>query len=208
VTLRKLQQELRVSKKAESLAKDKLAQTKKQLEKTEKDFAKHKEEAEQRIEALRSEISVWQRQAEHLQSSAEVESPGEKQNDFQRIIDEYAKQAEHRQKEVEGFQGKLDRKKTKVAELIGKEKEAEAKILRLKSTLDNVKTFMRLLNTNFLKSVKSYNATLRSTVDDHNDQFKRFMEECQREVQSKIAWKVTQMERQFEERLKEEKSRT
>lgn len=47
-----------MSKKAEQLAKDKLSQTKRQLDKLEKDFAKYREDSEGRIESLKTEISI------------------------------------------------------------------------------------------------------------------------------------------------------
>lgn len=53
-----MQQDLRVSKKAEQIAKEKLNQTKKILEKTERDFAKYREESEQRVETLKNEITI------------------------------------------------------------------------------------------------------------------------------------------------------
>ena len=59
--LKKIQQELRVSKKAEQLAKEKLLQTKKLLEKTEKDFQKYKDDSEQRIDSLKNEIGILQK---------------------------------------------------------------------------------------------------------------------------------------------------
>ena len=55
---KKLQQDLRISKKAEQLAKEKLTQTKRQLEKIEKDFAKYREDSEARIEGLKNEINI------------------------------------------------------------------------------------------------------------------------------------------------------
>lgn len=67
--LKKLQQELRVSKKAEQIAKDKLAQTKRSLEKIEKDFNKYREESESRVESLKTEISILQKHYDQLQNS-------------------------------------------------------------------------------------------------------------------------------------------
>jgi hypothetical protein len=47
-----------VSKKAEQIAKDKLAQSKKQIERIEKEFVKYREDAETRIESLKNEITI------------------------------------------------------------------------------------------------------------------------------------------------------
>ena len=58
--LKKYKHDLRISKKAEQLAKEKLAQCKKNLERTTNEFSKYKEEADQRQESLRTEISVLQ----------------------------------------------------------------------------------------------------------------------------------------------------
>ena len=47
-----------MSKKAETMAKEKLAQTKKALERNEKELAKYREDAESRIENLKNEIAI------------------------------------------------------------------------------------------------------------------------------------------------------
>ncbi len=51
------------------MAKEKLATTKRSLEKVEKDFAKYREDSEARIETLKSEISVLQKHYDQLQNS-------------------------------------------------------------------------------------------------------------------------------------------
>ena len=58
MSLKKIQQELRISKKAEQVTKDKLVQIKKQLERTEKEFMKYKEDAENRIDTLKNEVTI------------------------------------------------------------------------------------------------------------------------------------------------------
>ena len=71
--LKKYKHDLRISKKAEQLAKEKLAQCKKNLERTTNEFSKYKEEADQRQESLRTEISVLQHQLQKsLAESAEL----------------------------------------------------------------------------------------------------------------------------------------
>lgn len=57
-----------MSKKAELLSKDKLSQCKKNLERTEKDFLKFREDSEQREESLKTEISILQKHYENLQT--------------------------------------------------------------------------------------------------------------------------------------------
>ena len=61
INLKKIQQELRVSKKAEQLAKEKLTQTKRMLEKVEKDFAKYREDSENRVDTLKNELAIMQK---------------------------------------------------------------------------------------------------------------------------------------------------
>ena len=58
LNIKKLQQEIRVSKKTESLTKEKLAQTKKAYERLEKEYAKYKEDAESRIENYKNDIQI------------------------------------------------------------------------------------------------------------------------------------------------------
>jgi hypothetical protein len=50
-----------VSKKAEQLAKEKLTQTKRMLEKVEKDFAKYREDSESRVDTLKNELAIMQK---------------------------------------------------------------------------------------------------------------------------------------------------
>ena len=66
INLKKIQQELRVSKKAEQIAKDKLVQTKRLFEKIEKDFAKYREDSDSRIDSLKTEINILQKHYDQL----------------------------------------------------------------------------------------------------------------------------------------------
>ena len=66
INLKKIQQELRVSKKAEQIAKDKLVQTKRSFEKIEKDFAKYREDSDSRIDSLKTEINILQKHYDQL----------------------------------------------------------------------------------------------------------------------------------------------
>lgn len=62
--MKKLKNELRISKKAEQLAKEKLISVKKQLDKSQQDYLKYKSEAEARIEGLKSEVGMLQAQVQ------------------------------------------------------------------------------------------------------------------------------------------------
>ena len=57
-------------------------------------------------------------------------------------------------KELEALTQKLDKKQNKLTDVKKRHAETESRVTKLKSTLDNVKTFLKLLNTNFIKSMK------------------------------------------------------
>ncbi|CDW79559.1 UNKNOWN [Stylonychia lemnae] len=184
--LKKIQQELRVSKKAEQLAKDKLAQTKKSLERSEKDFNKYKEDAELRIEGLKNEIAILQKHYDQLQDSineSEMErsqhnsANGDKSNGLIKIIEEYSKQSEQKSKEIEALIARIDKKQGKLDELKKNKLETDSKMIKLKSSLDNVKTFLRLLNNNYMKTMKQQSQSLK-------EQFTIYQAEYQKEIQS------------------------
>lgn len=144
-----------------------MSQTKKSLEKSEKDFIKYKDDSEKRIEALKTEIGILQRHYDQLQSSlheSEMDrsfSSAEKSAEIIKLIEEYSKGNEAKSKEIEFLTQKLDKKYTKIAELKKNKLENETKNTKLKSTLENVKTFLKFMNTNFLKSMKQENLKLR-----------------------------------------------
>jgi hypothetical protein len=50
---------------------------------------------------------------------------------------------------------KIDHKKSKIDNLKRTKNEFEQKLNRQKSTIDNIKVFLRVLNSNFQKSMKS-----------------------------------------------------
>jgi hypothetical protein len=56
--MKRLKNELRISKKAEQLAKEKLTTLKRQLEKTQADYAKVKTESEALVDGLKSEANL------------------------------------------------------------------------------------------------------------------------------------------------------
>ena len=81
-------------------------------------------------------------------------SNGEKNSDLMKIMEEYSKQNETKAKEIEALSAKLDSKQAKVDTLKKVKVDQELRIGKLKGTLDNVKTFLKVLNSNFLKSMK------------------------------------------------------
>ena len=154
-----------MSKKAEQLAKEKLAQTKRSLEKTEKDFSKYREDSEARADTMKTEISILQKHYDQLQNNSSVCDNDSNDRHFSnhsgggqdllKIIEDYSKQNELKSKEIEAITFKLDKKQVKLSDIKKRHSEAEVKVSRLRGTLDNVKTFLKLLNTNFIKSMKS-----------------------------------------------------
>ena len=78
-----------------------------------------------------------------------------------RIIDDYSKQNEAKVKELEALTSKFDKKANKLSEYKKKHADSEARVVKLKSTLENVKTFLKLLNSNFIKGIKQQNANLK-----------------------------------------------
>jgi hypothetical protein len=103
VALKKLKNELRVSKKAEQLAKEKLINVKKQLDKTQTEYAKYKQETEGRVDGLKAEISLLQAQLhksiadasdqlERMSQGSGFEgSVGTNNPDVMKIIEDYSK---------------------------------------------------------------------------------------------------------------------
>ena len=71
-----------------------------------------------------------------------------------KIIEDYSKSNEAKAKEIEGLCEKLHKKSNKLDDLKKIKLDNDTRITRLKSTLDNVKTFLKLLNTNFMKGMK------------------------------------------------------
>ena len=88
--MKKLKNELRISKKAEQLAKDKLATVKKQLEKATQDLTKSKAEADSRIEGLKDENNLLQAQLQR--SPASFADKQAQDSDVLKVLDSYSKQ--------------------------------------------------------------------------------------------------------------------
>jgi hypothetical protein len=57
-------------------------------------------------------------------------------------------------KEIEILTSKIDKKQIKLSDIKKKFSDSEVRVTKLKGTLDNVKTFLKLLNSNFIKGMK------------------------------------------------------
>ena len=78
----------------------------------------------------------------------------EKSNELVKIIEDYSRQSEIKSKEIEALNARISKKSTKVEDLKKYKQDTELRMGKLRSTLDNVKTFLRLLSTNYMKSMK------------------------------------------------------
>ena len=66
-----------------------------------------------------------------------------------RIIEDYSKQNETKTKDLEAITQRLDKKSSKLSDFKKKHAESEIRVVKLKSTLENVKTFLKLLKHQF-----------------------------------------------------------
>lgn len=57
-------------------------------------------------------------------------------------------------KELETLNGKLDKKQLKLGDFKKRYSESETRNTKLKVKLDNMKTFLKFLNSNFIRSMK------------------------------------------------------
>ena len=213
VNLKKLQQDLRVSKKAEQIAKEKLAQSKRAFEKLEKDFSKYREESESRMESLKTEISILQKHYDQLQNSgndidfAQTVLGGSDNGkpsqtaDLMRIIDDYSRQAEIKSKEFEALVAKLDKKSGKLDELKKKHADSEGKNIKLRSSLDNVKAFLKLLNGNFIKTLRQQNMSLKEQINAQKDDFAREIEQLKQQAQEYFKRSLGQSKRDLASKI-------
>ena len=92
IALKKLKNELRISKKAEQLAKDKLTTLKKQLEKAQMDLAKSKADADSRIEGVKTENTHMD--AQSLSSSFSEQNSVDGKNDIMRVLQQKSRDLE------------------------------------------------------------------------------------------------------------------
>lgn len=79
----------------------------------------------------------------------------DKSQDLIKIIEDYSKQSDLKSKEIDSLVQKMDSKKTKIDEFKKLKLEYESKINKQKNTLDSIKMFLRVLSSNFSKSMKS-----------------------------------------------------
>ena len=112
-------------------------------------------------------------------SSAERREHSSQQTaaELMRIIEDYSKQNEAKSKELEALTQRLDKKATKLGDFKKKYAESESRVVKLKSTLENVKTFLKLLNTNFIKGMKQQNATLKDQISTTEREMNREIEQ-------------------------------
>lgn len=96
--------------------------------------------------------------------------------DLMRIIDDYSKQNETKSKDLEAITQRLDQKSTKLSDFKKKYADSETRVVKLKSTLENVKTFLKLLNTNFIKGMKLQNAALKDQIATSEKEMTREIE--------------------------------
>lgn len=101
-----------------------------------------------------------------------------------KIIEDYSKSNETKSKEIESLNSKLDRKVQKISELKKTKSENEVKITKLRGTLDNMKTFLKLLNTNFLKSMKQQNSYLKEQYLENKKEFIKEIENLKENMAS------------------------
>lgn len=71
LALKETKDDLRLSKKAEQLTKDKLTEQSKKLEKNEEAFTKYRVDAEQRLDTLRTENSMLNLRLQHMHEQNE-----------------------------------------------------------------------------------------------------------------------------------------
>lgn len=93
-----------------------------------------------------------------------------------KIIEDYSKQSEVKSKEIELLNKRIDKKSDKLDGLKKYKSDSEVKITKLRGTLDNVKTFLRLLNSNFIKSMKSQSQSLKDQINNNTKEYKTEIE--------------------------------
>ena len=74
--------------------------------------------------------------------------------DLMKIIEDYSKQNEAKAKELEVLTAKFDKKAEKLNVFKKKNTDSEIKVAKLRNTIDSVKSFLKIFNSNFVKSMK------------------------------------------------------
>ena len=104
-----------------------------------------------------------------------------------KIIEEHNKQIEAKSRELEQLNQKFGKKKDKLSDLKRRHSEAETKAIKLRSALDNMKTFFKAFSTNYIKIIKQSNASLKQSMLNEEANFKRELEQVKQSLSSQIA---------------------
>lgn len=168
--LKKLKADLRISKKAEQIAKEKLIVTKRTLEKVQNEFAAYRQDSEKSVDQQKAENSLLQEQlrkalaesnliSDRASSESQLADSSKSlpQDDLFKVIDEYKKQVEDKQSYIDQIQAKMVSKKEKLGAFKTENATLKSKVLRMESKLENMGKFSRIL----LKSIKSQSESLR-----------------------------------------------
>jgi hypothetical protein len=92
----------------------------------------------------------------------------------------------------------LDKKAAKLSDYKKKHADSEVRVFKLKSTLENVKTFLKLLNSNFIKGIKQQNATLKDQINSSEKDFSREIEAFKASLGPQIMKLVTKKENELQ----------
>lgn len=95
----------------------------------------------------------------------------------------------------------MDRKQVKLTDFKRRAAETETRVSKLKSSLDSLKTFLRLLNTNFVKSMKQQNALLREQASSCERDFLREIETMRNNLGPQLNRLIARKDRESQEKL-------
>jgi hypothetical protein len=87
---------------------------------------------------------------------------------------------------IESLSQRLDKKQTKLLDFKKKHSDTEGRVLKLRSSLDNVKAFLKLLNSNFIKTMKSSNSILKDQITTCEKEFGRELETLKTSTETQI----------------------
>ena len=124
--------------------------------------------------------------------------------DLMRIIDDYSKQNEAKSREIEVLTQKLDKKATKLSDFKKKFSESESRVVKHKSTLENMKNFLKLLNTNFVKGMKQQNSTLRDQISTAEKEINKEVEQFKANLGPQIHKLVLKKEKDLQSQITSE----
>ncbi len=98
---------------------------------------------------------------------------------------------------MEDLTQKLDKKSNKVGILKKTKHDNEIKITKLKSTIDNMKTFLKLLNNNFIKSMKNQNQSLKEQFSDREKDFIKEIDLVRSQINQQIHKVIFKKEKEY-----------